>query len=476
MITKPLNKQRLQTGVAVAASTVLAVTALVGSGASAASVPKVANSSSPKVLTFWQWRPQDTPGIAKIGQLFQQETGYKLEIRTASNDTTYYTMLEAAARDGTLPDVVALNYGTTPGDNAATLAKAGLLVNLTKYFTPDWRKEFAPAALQTGLLTKQVIDSTGTGPTSLRGLTPNQIWALPYMSGSADVVYVRKSALRAAHLSTTTPPETYQQWVAEITATRKALGPRGGIVMGLAQSAAPWEFLFRSMSYSLLGMKDYLSRASAHPIVSYASPKSIEELQLYNELTPLWIPGALSLDITPAHDAFVAGKASWYVGGTFSMSGIVGGGVPVGNLLAFFIPPVAGGAVKSVKYATIGLAQAAITTQAKVPLDVSLKFLRLLTGPVGGTLFAQYGHNIPAAELTAAEWAKAPTVHLMAEALAPSGGFDPYLSTQDPPTATPITVAAGEILDEITARALTPEAAGRKLAALYAAAWAGVKK
>ena len=291
------------------------------------------------------------------------------------------------------------------------------------------------------------------------------------MGGSASMIYVKKSALAAAHLSTTTPPKTYQQLISEVSATQHALGAKGGIVMGLGQDA-DWNFFFDSLLYSWLGSKDYVSEQSAHPIVSFSSPKSIAFLKLFNELTPLWIPGALTLNITPAVDAFDAGRASWYVGGTFDLSGIVESGISPSGMLAFPVPPVAGGAVTSFEYDNIGLAQAGVSTNSKVPLSVSLAFLKLLTGPVGGTLFAEYGHNIPAAKLTSAEWTKASTVHLMGESLALQGGFDPYDSSFDPPTPTSIFALGSETLNEMFAGKITPTQTGQELAKLFSQSWA----
>jgi multiple sugar transport system substrate-binding protein len=429
------------------------------------------NQSSGKVLTFWHWRAQDTAGIAAVGKLFQQQTGYSLQISSSADDATYYTKLQAAARTGTLPDIVALNYGTAAGDNSATFAKSGLLVNLTKDFTPSWQAELVPSTVQTGLITPAVIKSTGTGADSLQGLKPNQIWAVPYMGGSASMIYVKKSALAAAHLSTTTPPATYQQLVSEVTATQKALGSKGGIVMGLGQDA-DWNFFFDSLLYSWLGQKDYVSTQSAHPIDSFSSPKTMALIKLFNELTPLWIPGALTLNITPAVDAFDAGRASWYIGGTFDLSGIVESGIAPSSMLAFPVPPVAGGAVTSFKYDNIGLAQVGISTDSKVPMNVALAFIKLLTGPVGGTLFAQYGHNIPAAKLTSAEWTKAAPEHIMGEALALQGGFDPYDTSFDPPTPTSVDALGSEILNTMIAGKVTPEQAGQQLTKLVAQSWA----
>ncbi len=263
--------------------------------ASASTRNMSSSASSNKVLTFWQWRAQDTPGIAAVGKLFQQETGYQLQISSSADDATYYTKLQAAARTGTLPDIVALNYGTAAGDNTATFAKSGLLVNLTKDFTPSWQGELVPSTVQTGLITQAVINSTGTGADSLQGLKPNQIWAVPYMADPTDMIYVKKSALTAAHLSTTTPPKTYQQLITEVTATRHALGASGGIVMGLGQDA-DWNFFFDSLLYSWLGYKDYVAEQSAHPIVSFSSPKSITLIKLFDELAPLWIPRSVDAE------------------------------------------------------------------------------------------------------------------------------------------------------------------------------------
>ena len=53
-------------------------TVMVAQPVSASSRNASSSASSSKILTFWHWRAQDTPGIAAVGKVFQQETGYKL--------------------------------------------------------------------------------------------------------------------------------------------------------------------------------------------------------------------------------------------------------------------------------------------------------------------------------------------------------------------------------------------------------------
>ena len=57
-------------------------TVMVPLPASASTRNASSSASSSKVLTFWEWRAQDTPGIAAVGKLFQEETDIKSEFRT----------------------------------------------------------------------------------------------------------------------------------------------------------------------------------------------------------------------------------------------------------------------------------------------------------------------------------------------------------------------------------------------------------
>lgn len=459
------------------ASGVLVATTLAMAASTAAPISNAfASTSSSKVLTLWNWRPQDDPGLYAVGRLFQKETGFHLQISTSTSDAVYYTKLEAAARTGTLPDTLSLNYGGVGGDDAWGLAEAGLLENLTADFTPSWRAEMAPSALANGAITSAVIAAAGTGADSLSNLKPGQIYAIPYMAGSASMVYVRKSALRAAKLSTTRPPTSYQQWVSEIAATVKALGPKGGIVTGLQNPGTLWSWLLNPIQYSYLGAKAYDSIQSLHPVVPFGSAKSVALLKLLNDMSNLWIPGALALNITPAHDAFVAGKASWYLGGTFSLSGIIGGGVSPSNLMAFPVPGVAGGAVPKLQYGEIGLVQEAIPKMSKEP-KAALEFIKLLTSPTGAAIFAKYGHNVPATRLSKAALEKAdPLVAGMYDSLVQRAGFNPYATTDGPPTPVSVSSVADVTLEELVAHTATPQQVGTKIQEEYAAGWKSLGK
>lgn len=457
-----------------AAAAVLSV-ALAAAVAACSSGGSQGNSGAAKVLTVWTWRPEDVPGLQAVAKTFTKETGMKVSFQTSTSDSSYATKIEAAARTGTLPDVLMTNLGTQ-GDGNWALAESGLLENLTPMFKGTWKSEISPYALQSQALTAAAIKAAGTGATSIHNLKPGQIWGVPIMSGSAGMIFANKSDLAKAGISTTQPPTTWEQFVSDVTKTQNALGPSGGIVTGLQVTQTGYEWMYLPLAWAYLGTQAFDARFGSHPSASesWTSPKSVQTFDLYNQLSKLWIPGALSLGITQGDQAFISRKAAWDLGGTFTLGGLIGGGVPESNIMVFPIPAATGSAIPKLSFSAGALVDAAVTKKAQDPA-AALQFVKLLSSPAGAIAFAKGAGTIPATVLTKAQLAQLPTqISTMYNGLTSSltAGYNFNAeSLDDPATATAIVGPASVIAAKLVSGAADPAGVASQIQALYASAW-----
>jgi multiple sugar transport system substrate-binding protein len=124
-------------------------------------------------------------------------------------------------------------------------------------------------------------------------------------------------------------------------------------------------------------------------------------LDLYNQITPYWSPGDQTLSIDNADLAFAQGKSAFDIGGTFTESSLQQDGMDPNNIVAFGLPPAAGGAVGSAfKLAPFALTGLAITTQTKNS-SAALQWINYLTTePVAGA-FAKASFDLPGTNLGA---------------------------------------------------------------------------
>lgn len=91
-------------GVALLAGMMTVSFAACGSGGTAEKENSSSNSSSSNSLTVAIWDTYQEPGLKKIMSDFTEETGIEVDIQVTPWDQ-YWTMLEAGATGGSLPDM-----------------------------------------------------------------------------------------------------------------------------------------------------------------------------------------------------------------------------------------------------------------------------------------------------------------------------------------------------------------------------------
>jgi hypothetical protein len=112
------------------------------------------------------------------------------------------------------------------------------------------------------------------------------------------------------------------------------------------------------------------------------------------------MPGTQSLDIDAADLAFVQGKSTFDIGGTFTLAFLAQNGFDAGNVLTFPVPAPAAGAVKNLSLAPFTLTGVSVAAATKNRAG-ALQWLKYLAKADGATTFAKEALDIPPTDLGA---------------------------------------------------------------------------
>lgn len=454
---------------AVLAAGVLALTtALAGCG----SGDDDAASGGTQKLTLWTFKQSQVEALTKLGADWGTSKGFTVEVKAFTPDDAYATKVRASAKTKDLPDILMVH---SAGEEW-TFAQAGILSDLTPDFDEAWRSQLQPSALTSATLSQKVIDGSAADPSkALTDLKAGNWYGVPVVTGSAGVVFARKSVLQKAGVDTTNPPKTWQEWVAAMTKTKQA-DPAGGLVTGLQVAPTGYFWLYRPMAYAYLGKDAFYGRQGRDPQVGWDSAKSVETLDLYNQLTPVWANGVLALGIDQADLAFAQGKAAWDVGGSFTLPFLTQQGLDPADLMVFTVPAPSGGALSGVTLKPSSLISAGVTSSSAHRTE-AVDFLRYLGSTKGGQDYLATANDLPATQLSADSVSDPLQKQLLAAFDGPeSQVFEVNDFSADPGAGSlPITTQTADVLNKIVARKASPQDIGGELAKSYSDAWKQAK-
>ncbi|WP_161886767.1 ABC transporter substrate-binding protein [Marisediminicola antarctica] len=428
-------------------------------------------ASSEETLTVWTFKQSEVEALEAVGEAWGAENDMKVKVSVYTPDDAYATKIQSAAKAGTLPDVLSVH---SQGEDWK-LAQAGIIKDLSENFDEDWQTQFLPGIVEAAALTQTQIDNSGDDPTTtLKDLKAGNFYSIPFLAGTPGVVFARKSLLEAAGVDSSTPPKTWEEWVESMTATVEKDAATGGLVTGLSVPETGLFWLYRPMAYAYLGKDAFYGRDSVDQTPAWDSAESVETLKLYDQLSPLWAPGVLSLGIDQADQAFADGSAAWDVGGTFTLSSLTTFGVDASDISVFPVPPSAEGEIKSIAYPASPLISGAVTNTSKHQ-DEAISFLKYLTSVEGAALFASTALDLPATAIPESELSD-PLLKQLVSVIATTTGdesFAPNDFSAQP--AGTVLHDASVLLTNLPAKTDDPDGLGTAMTELYTAAWAAIK-
>jgi len=356
-------------------------------------------------ITVWTFKKEWVPGIEAAAKAYKESTGKDIDFKVQYFDEAnglYSSKVSAAARSDELPDLLTA-YGNSwdyVGGKMYQQLNGKLddqLANIPENLVTNYVKYSQSAS-----------DACKANPDCTYGdVKVGDYYFVPQISGATGYFYAYRSQLEKAGLDPDNPPATWSDLMSAMATTKKELGESGGMIMPLKIPESGWLWLLRPMLFTQLGAEDTDALFNDRSGAMWKDPRVLKVLEMYDGLSPSWINSVLQLDIVTGDDAFAAQQATWYYGGTFSLSGLVQKGVDQKDLVVFPMPVEPGGAYDQLKLVPWASGQLGISKDAD-NTDEALDFLKFYMSPDGAEPFQQAVHDTPAVNLPASDDADNP--------------------------------------------------------------------
>lgn len=450
------------TGIALVSAFAITVGSLAGCSAQAPSGDAVE-------LELWTFKQSHVEALKAVAEQCFPEGDVTIDAEAITPDDAFTTKVQAAVQTKDLPDLLMAHSASEDWQ----FAQAGILADITDYFDSDLKDRFTDQTLSAMELTQAQIDSRGDDPaTTIKDLKPGSVYSVPLINGAANVIVANKKLLEAAGVDSSTPPENWEDWVTDMEKTVAADPASGGLVTGLQIPQVGYFWMYEPMATGYLGVDAKQNRTGEKQTPAWNSPESIETLELWDMLTPVWVDGVFNLGIDQADQAFAQEKAAYDMGGTFTVPFLLQQGMSIDDLLIFQTPLPKDGEITDGTMTTNPLVSTGITSTTKHPEEAK-QFLDCLSSADGAATFMNIAGDLASAKVNIDE--------IDSDSLkALASLFDrPDATVLNPPASFPLeptngdtVTAAATLIAKISAGELTPQEVGDQLTKIYQEAWA----
>jgi len=451
---------------------VLAVTAIASTVLAGCSSGSSDPDGSSDTLTVWTFKKEWVPGLEAAAKAYAEKTGtdFKLDIQYFNEENGIYaSKVAAAARSKTLPDLLTA-YGSSWDYVGGGLYQKlngkmdDVLGNIPTALVDDFVK-----------LNQATATTCADNPDcTYADVKVGDYYTVPQISGATGYFFANKAKLKEAGVDPDTAPADWAELISEMEKTKAALGKTGGFAMPLKIPETGWLWLLRPALFTQLGAEKLDALFADKSGAMWEDPAVVKTLENYDELSPYWIDSALQNDIIMTDDAFAAGQATWYFGGTFSLAGLVQKGVDPADLLVFPMPTAAGAEASQLKLRPWASGQIGISSSTK-KTEAATEFLKFYMSKPAAEAFQEAVHDTPAVALPADD-AAASNPLVAATDVSFGDGPDAYneVKAYGPQcdAAKTLNNQAAVALTQLIGGKTTPDALAAKLHDLYKKAWA----
>jgi multiple sugar transport system substrate-binding protein len=373
---------------AAAIVTVLSIAPLAACGGSSGS------SGGSKTLDMWTFKQSHVAGLRNAAVQFKKQTGITVKIEAYTPDDAYSTKVQAAAKTNDLPDVLEIH---SDGEELA-LGADGIAKDISKDVDSSWSGLYQKAIQTSGSITAEKYKESLSTDSKTHGVKEGQRFSVPFTAGTFGIVMGNKKMLAAAGI--TKPPTTYEQWLADLKATKAKDPVNGGVSLGLQVKATGLTWVLQPLAFAELGKEKYQALFGKDTATNFASADGQKVLGLYDQLQPYWMPGTQTLQIDAADQAFAQGKSAWDIGGTFTLAFLQQNDMNPNDVMAFGLPGPQSGAVPKPELAPLALTGLTVTSTSTHAANAE-KWMKFLSQPSVASTFAKDATEVPATELGA---------------------------------------------------------------------------
>jgi maltose-binding protein MalE len=459
-VTRAGTKTRQTRLTAAAVVTVLSLAPIAACGGSSGS------SGSSKTLDMWTFKQSHVAGLRTAAAAFKKQTGITVKIEAYGPDDAYTTKVQAAAKTHNLPDVLEVH---SDGEDLA-LGATGIAKDISKDVTSGWSGLYQKGVQGSGSVTPEMYKESLPADSKSHGVKEGQRFSVPFTSGTFGIVMGNKKVLAAAGI--TKPPATYEEWLADLKATKAKNPTTGGVSLGLKVKATGMTWTMQPLAFAELGKAKYQALFGQDGSADFSSPDGQKVLSEYAKLQPYWMPGTQILDIDTADQSFAQGKSAWDIGGTFTLAFLQQNGMNPDDVMAFGIPGPAAGAVPKPALGPLALTGLTVTSTSSHSAEAE-KWMKFLSQPSVASKFAKAATEVPATQLGSdAAQVMGPTLADMTKTFVgtPENTYDPSDNSFRPAGYDQDSMS--EILADLTPlKQKSVEATGKAMAKLNNSFW-----
>jgi multiple sugar transport system substrate-binding protein len=354
------------------------------------------NAGDANTLEMWTFKQAHVEPLKAAAAEFKAETGITVDITAYTPDDTFKSKLQTSAQSNDLADVFEVHAA---GEDFV-LGGSGILADFDSDVDSGWRGQFVDGVADSGKVDEARYQRSLKPEAPDAGIKTGQRFSVPFTIGTFGVIYANKGMLTAAGLDPAKPPKTWGELISWLQATHAKDARNGGLTVGLKSPTTGFNWMLEPLAYAYLGKEGYQALFGKDKAKAFGSPNGQQVLELYDQLTPYWMPGTQTLSIDDADRAFSQGKAAFDLGGTFTLSAIEQGGMDPSQVVYFGIPPADGGKSTELGLAPLALTGLAISAQTQ-KTDAAVKWLRFLSKPEQAAKFAQASLDLPGVDLDA---------------------------------------------------------------------------
>jgi multiple sugar transport system substrate-binding protein len=418
-------------------------------------------------LEMWTFKQAHVEPLKAAAAEFKKETGITVNVTAYTPDDTFKSKLQTSAQSSDLADVFEVHAA---GEDFV-LGGSGILADFASSVDARWRGRFVPGVADAGKVDEARYQRSLKPEAPDAGIKTGQLFSVPFTIGTFGAIYANKSMLAAAGLDPAKPPKTWGEFLSWLRATHAKDPRNGGLTVGLKSPTTGFNWMLEPLAYAYLGKDGYQALFGKDKAKAFGSPNGQKVLELYDQLTPYWMPGTQTLSIDDADRAFAQGKAAFDLGGTFTLAAVKQGGMNPSDVVYFGVPPAEGGATSELGLAPLALTGLAISAQT-AKSDSAVKWLKFLTTPEQAAKFAQASLDLPGVQLDAATLGA--DLGAMTEIFgdAEDGAYDPADVSFFSPAY--VDTTAGEALIRMSPLDQSdPAKANGELGSIVAASWQG---
>lgn len=267
--------------------------------------PDAQNKEQVKSIKVWHWMSDREDAFLKLAEIYEKETGVKINFELYAPSDAYTQKVRAAAQTNTLPDIFGI---LGEKRDFASFVKSGYVYDLTEDMDRDlgsWKNKLFAKALAVNEF--EQANSSGVKP---------GIYGVPIDVTNIQMLY-NKDLLRGAGVDASRPPKTWKELI-EINEKLKAKGMQG-LVSGWGEI---WmiDCFASNYAFNIMGKDKVLDTIRGK--VPYTDPDWIRVFDLFREMRDegMLASGIVTMVNKTAEQLFANNRAAFAFNGSWCVN------------------------------------------------------------------------------------------------------------------------------------------------------------